>query len=709
MGSIISLAWPVTLTSLLQVGLGLVNVVVLGHLGEDSLAAASLGNLYVNLFGNAPASGLATAVDTLAAQAFGARRMFRIGEVSMRAAVLLMVACVPSAAMFCFAEPVLLAMGQDAAIARLAASYCRWQLIALPATQLFETSKKYLQAQTLTLPPVLAAAAAIPVNALLALALTRSDAIGFVGGPIATGIATWLSLALVLAYSWRRERYASWALAEASSLAGTELASLVPHTAGGDSGDADQWRGDSLTGPPGGEAEEAASDSEPLSAGPGSARGDDLAGGVAAPPPPLQGGRAAPSLGSPGTCDPLLPVCGCCCPAAQRSLLRRVASRIREAEAAAARGAAVAEAVAGAVDADGRRAGRASPRAMVPAVAAAAAGAVRRAPGRVEEGPPAACDGPAASLASVSAEGIELTALHSAGAAAAADKEAQTPGAAPAWQPSPAEAASLVAAGATAHAHEKDVDAVLLRTWPGWSWSAACSEWGEFLSLGLPGAVMTTLEWGTFEVNAVFAGWLGVTELAAHSALSQTGAVAFMVPLGLAVASAVRIGAHMGAGRPGRAKAALGAAVLWGLLYTSLNALVLVSARQQWGYLFASEPRVADAVAGVMPIMAFFNVFDTSQAVMSGGVRGVGRQAVGAVANLVAYCGVGLAGSYALSTAAGLGLGGIWLGSACGAGVGCLLLLLALLLSDWGALSALAIRRAERVVPSDASVTKLQH
>lgn len=269
-----------------------------------------------------------------------------------------------------------------------------------------------------------------------------------------------------------------------------------------------------------------------------------------------------------------------------------------------------------------------------------------------------------------------------------------------AWQPTAEEAASLVAAGATADALEHEVDAVLLRTWPGWSWSAACSEWGEFLSLGLPGAVMTTLEWGTFEANAVFAGWLGVTQLAAHSALSQTGAVAFMVPLGLAVASAVRIGAHMGAGRPGRAKAALGAAVMWGLLYTSMNALVLIAARQRWGFLFASEPRVVDAVADVMPIMAFFNIFDTSQAVMSGGVRGVGRQAVGALANLVAYCGVGLASSFALSSAAGLGLGGIWLGSACGAGVACLLLLLALLLSDWNALSALAIRRAERVVSS---------
>ena len=44
--------------------------------------------------------------------------------------------------------------------------------------------------------------------------------------------------------------------------------------------------------------------------------------------------------------------------------------------------------------------------------------------------------------------------------------------------------------------------------WPGWA--AVLSDWGEYLGLGIPGAIMITLEWLCFEFLVIMSGWLGV-------------------------------------------------------------------------------------------------------------------------------------------------------------------------------------------------------
>jgi len=627
LGPVISLAWPVVITYTLQVSLGIVSVTVLGRLGEEALAAAALGNLYVNLFGNAPASGLATAVDTLAAQAFGAGNFMRVGLVSQRAAVLLLLGCIPSALMFFIAEPVLLATGQDPAICALAGLYCRCMVIALPATQLFETAKKFLQAQTLTLPPMVAAGVAVILNAIGASALALGTPLGFAGAPIATGIATWVALLLLLWYCRARESYAARVEAEAAAIVRSGAALREVELVGGAA--SSRRAVDDTTLPLTVTDEEAGSDSDDAAAGAAGAADSTLLAGSDADDDDRADASGAGRGGARG-------------PAARgKQKLGDGESLLR------------------------------SPR-------PGGAVAVGKAASGSAAGPPAARADSGASSCPACEPMLPLTAGCCLSCHAAVVRRA----------------AARVGAGGTASGGVED--ALLVRSWPGWSWRGACSGWCEFLMLGLPGAVMTTLEWGTFEINAIFAGWLGVTQLAAHSTLALTGALSFMVPLGLSVAASVRIGTLMGDGQPGRGKAVLAVALASGAAFTALNALVLLSARYGWGFLFTSDEAVVAAVAGTLPSMALFNVFDTTQAVLSGAVRGVGRQAIGAAGNLVAYCGVGLGMSYFLSTSTGMGLSGIWLGSGAGACLACLLLATALGLSNWKSLSDTAIRRAEQ-------------
>ena len=96
--AIIRVGWPVMVTFILQYFLQLVNMFVIGHapdMEERGLAAAALGNMYSNFTGIAVTLGMATAIDTLAAQAFGAKNYRRVGVVVQRGAVYLTGLCIP--------------------------------------------------------------------------------------------------------------------------------------------------------------------------------------------------------------------------------------------------------------------------------------------------------------------------------------------------------------------------------------------------------------------------------------------------------------------------------------------------------------------------------------------------------------------------------------------------------------------------------------
>jgi hypothetical protein len=44
--------------------------------------------------------------------------------------------------------------------------------------------------------------------------------------------------------------------------------------------------------------------------------------------------------------------------------------------------------------------------------------------------------------------------------------------------------------------------------WPGMK--KVLSKWGEYLGLGIPGAIMITLEWLCFEFLVIMSGWLSI-------------------------------------------------------------------------------------------------------------------------------------------------------------------------------------------------------
>ncbi|MER9016811.1 MATE family efflux transporter [Mesorhizobium sp. M0898] len=125
--AMLALAWPMVLTNLGQTAMTATDVMMMGRLGPDTLASGALGaNLYFMplIFG----LGLMLATSPMMATELGRRRhsvrdLRRTVRQGLWLAILI---CIPVWALLWHGESVLLAMGQEPALAHQAGIYLRW-------------------------------------------------------------------------------------------------------------------------------------------------------------------------------------------------------------------------------------------------------------------------------------------------------------------------------------------------------------------------------------------------------------------------------------------------------------------------------------------------------------------------------------------------------------------------------------------------------
>ncbi|AQK69818.1 protein DETOXIFICATION 16 isoform X1 [Zea mays] len=221
-------------------------------------------------------------------------------------------------------------------------------------------------------------------------------------------------------------------------------------------------------------------------------------------------------------------------------------------------------------------------------------------------------------------------------------------------------------------------------TWTGFS-AEAFRGVPDFLRLAVPSAVMVCMEWWSFELLVLLSGLLPNPKLetAVLSICLNTSSLAFMAPLGLGAAISTRVSNELGAGRPHAARLAARVVVLLALIVGTSEALVIVLVRDLWGYAYSSEEEVARYTARMMPVLAVSVMLDGQQCVLSGVVRGCGRQKAGAFINLAAYYLAGIPAALAFAFVRRLAGMGLWFGILCGLVVQMLSLLSVTLCTDW--------------------------
>jgi MATE family multidrug resistance protein len=199
----------------------------------------------------------------------------------------------------------------------------------------------------------------------------------------------------------------------------------------------------------------------------------------------------------------------------------------------------------------------------------------------------------------------------------------------------------------------------------------------ELLSMGLPVAVQMSTEMWAFGAATLLAGKLGAQSLAAHTIAMSFAGLAFMVPLGISLGAVTRVGNLLGAGLPERSQYAAWVSLGMGAGVMTVSAFLFVTFRGTLPRLFTPDASLVALCATILPIAAAFQIFDGTQVVGCGILRGMGRTRPAAVFNVIGYWALALplGGWLALRTA--WGLQGLWWGLCLGLAVVAALLVLA--------------------------------
>lgn len=196
--------------------------------------------------------------------------------------------------------------------------------------------------------------------------------------------------------------------------------------------------------------------------------------------------------------------------------------------------------------------------------------------------------------------------------------------------------------------------------WGGWS-KKAISNTGTFARLALLGVIHVGTEWWAFEIVALAAGRLGTIPLAAQSVIMTADQVMNTIPFGVGVAASARVGNLLGArDARGAARAANTAAAL-SMVLGGVVLAILMGTRHHFAKIFNDDERVVLLTSEVLPYVALFQIADGLNGSCGGSLRGMGRQHVGAIVNLVSYyCGALPLGIWLAFH--GWGLKGLWVG-----------------------------------------------
>jgi multidrug resistance protein, MATE family len=181
----------------------------------------------------------------------------------------------------------------------------------------------------------------------------------------------------------------------------------------------------------------------------------------------------------------------------------------------------------------------------------------------------------------------------------------------------------------------------------------------EMRRIGYGASASYFIESGAFSAMSIYAGWIGALAVASWAIVLNVAALIFMVPLGLATATAVFVGRAHGAGdRPGvRHAARLGFATT--VAGTLLICLVVGLGNDLIAAAYTRDPAVQVMAAAALLLSCLFFVADGLQVVGASSLRAQSDVWMPTVMHSASYILVMMPLAYLLAFAAGLGVDGI--------------------------------------------------
>uniref|UniRef100_A0A0D3EGH1 Protein DETOXIFICATION n=1 Tax=Brassica oleracea var. oleracea TaxID=109376 RepID=A0A0D3EGH1_BRAOL len=172
-----------------------------GHLGELELAAISIVNNVIVGFNYGLLLGMATALETLCGQAFGAKKYDKLGVYLQRSWIVLLLCSILLLPVYFFTSPILKFIGQPDDIAELSGTVAVWAIPAHFSFAFFFPINRFLQSQLKNMVIAISSGVAFVVHIFVCWLFVYVLKLGVIGTIATANVSWWLNVFILFTYT----------------------------------------------------------------------------------------------------------------------------------------------------------------------------------------------------------------------------------------------------------------------------------------------------------------------------------------------------------------------------------------------------------------------------------------------------------------------------------------------------------------------------
>jgi MATE family multidrug resistance protein len=196
----------------------------------------------------------------------------------------------------------------------------------------------------------------------------------------------------------------------------------------------------------------------------------------------------------------------------------------------------------------------------------------------------------------------------------------------------------------------------------------------QIMRIGTPIALQYTFELTAFSGAAIMIGSISLVQQAAHQVAISLASITYMISSGIAAAATIRSGNYFGAGDHEKLRTSAISHYHIVIAFMFITALIFSFGNSILPYIYTTDKGVIVVASQLLIIAAVFQLFDGTQVVGLGILRGLGDVNVPTIITFLAYWVVGLPIGYYLGLQLHWGVKGVWYGLLLGLMVSSILL-----------------------------------
>lgn len=198
----------------------------------------------------------------------------------------------------------------------------------------------------------------------------------------------------------------------------------------------------------------------------------------------------------------------------------------------------------------------------------------------------------------------------------------------------------------------------------------------QLLKIGMPVAMQSTFEVSAFGGASIIIGTIGSVPQAAHQIALNLASMTYMMAAGVSSASAIRSGNYFGSGDHYKLRLSAISNYHIVIVFMCCTAIIFTMLNQVLPLMYTSDKSVIHIAEQLLIVAAFFQLFDGTQVVGLGILRGMGDVKIPTFLTFLSYWVIGLPVGYLLGIVLGIGVVGVWFGLVAGLASASLMLFL---------------------------------